>query len=241
VNGVSPAGRDFVDGRRLLLAIGTSILAAAAVGMASFFLLHVLFGTAGGSTIAQVVTLLVYLTLLIGLCAQFRPVPAPPIALRPTGIRHALMSVAIWVATVAAIILFYYCFGSVFGSVPDVAKRLTGFATDARRLQGQPTAAWILAILRGCLIVPIFEEVFFRGLFLSWLRKHLTKEIAVIVMASVFTLEHGSFIVGPYVFIFAIVTGYVRLRTHSTFNTVIMHILNNVMLLYVGLRIFSGP
>jgi hypothetical protein len=29
-------------------------------------------------------------------------------------------------------------------------------------------------------------------------------------------------------------------RTGSTFNTIVMHSLNNLMLLYVGLRIFGG-
>jgi membrane protease YdiL (CAAX protease family) len=59
-------------------------------------------------------------------------------------------------------------------------------------------------------------------------------------MAALFALMHGSLVVAPYVFIFAVVAGYVRVRTGSTFNTIIMHLLNNVMLLYVGLRIFGG-
>ena len=47
---------------------------------------------------------------------------------------------------------------------------------------------------------------------------------------------HGSLVVAPYVFIFAVVAGYVRVRTGSTFNTITMHSLNNLML-YVRLRI----
>jgi membrane protease YdiL (CAAX protease family) len=136
--------------------------------------------------------------------------------------------------------LFYFCLGSIFGSLAQVAKQITAFATDAKRLQGQPTPAWIIAIVRGCLIVPIFEEVFFRGVLLSWLRKRLNVHGAIFVMAALFALMHGSLVVAPYVFIFAVVAGYVRIRTGSTFNTIIMHSLNNLMLLYVGLRIFHG-
>jgi membrane protease YdiL (CAAX protease family) len=58
-------------------------------------------------------------------------------------------------------------------------------------------------------------------------------------MSALFALMHGSLIVAPYVFIFAAGAGYVRVRTASTFNTILMHSLNNVMLLYVGLRIFN--
>ena len=63
---------------------------------------------------------------------------------------------------------------------------------------------------------------------------------AIFVMAALFASMHGSLVVVPYVFIFAVVAGYVRIRTGSTFNTIIMHSLNNLMLLYVGLRIFNG-
>jgi membrane protease YdiL (CAAX protease family) len=230
----------FVGGKKLLIAFGASVLAAAVVGTGGYFVFHALLGDAWGATVAQIVTLQVYMALLITLCVQFRPITEPPIALRQSGIQDAFASVGIWIATVAAILLFYLCLGSIFGSVYQVAKQITAFATDAKRLQGQPTAAWIIAIVRGCLIVPIFEEVFFRGVLLSWLRKRLNVPGAIFVMAALFALMHGSLVVAPYVFIFAIVAGYVRIRTGSTFNTIIMHSLNNLILLYVGLRIFSG-
>jgi membrane protease YdiL (CAAX protease family) len=90
------------------------------------------------------------------------------------------------------------------------------------------------------LVVPIFEEVFFRGVMLSWLRSHLNVHGAIFAMSALFALMHGSLVVAPYVFIFAIVAGYVRVRTGSTFNTIIMDSLNNLLLLYVGLRIFAN-
>jgi uncharacterized protein len=61
--------------------------------------------------------------------------------------------------------------------------------------------------------------------------------LAVVTMAVLFVLEHGSFILVPYAFLFGIVMGYVKLRTNSTLNTVVMHCLNNVLLLTLGLRI----
>jgi membrane protease YdiL (CAAX protease family) len=61
----------------------------------------------------------------------------------------------------------------------------------------------------------------------------------IFVMAALFALMHGSLVVAPYVFLFAVVAGYVRARTGSTFDTIIMHSLDNLMLLYVGLRIFT--
>jgi len=210
----------FVGGKKLLRAFGGSVLAAAVVGTVGYFVFHSL--------------------LVITLCVQFRPITEPPVALRPSGTQHLIASVRIWIATVAAIILFYFCLGSIFGSVPEVVRQITAFASDAKRLQGQPKPAWIIAIVRGCLIVPIFEEVFFRGVLLSWLRSRLKVHGAIFAMAALFALMHGSCVVAPYVFIFAVVTGYVRVRTGSTFNTIVMHSLNNLMLLCVGLKIFGG-
>jgi uncharacterized protein len=231
----------FVGGKKLLIAFGGSVLAAAVVGTIGYFVFHaLLLGNARGTTVAQIVTLQVYMVLLISLCVWFRPVTEPPIGLRPSGTQHAIASVGILVATVIAIVLFYFCLGSIFGSVSQVATQIAAFATDAKRLQGQPIPAWIIAIVRGCLIVPIFEEVFFRGVLLSWLRSRLNVHGAIFVMSALFALMHGSLVVAPYVFIFAVVAGYVRVRTGSTFHTIIMHSLNNLMLLCVGLRIFTG-
>jgi hypothetical protein len=70
-------------------------------------------------------------------------------ALRPSGRQHAIATVGIWIATVAAIVLFYFCLRSIFGSLAQVAKQITAFATDAKRLRGQPTPAWIITIVRA--------------------------------------------------------------------------------------------
>jgi len=42
----------------------------------------------------------------------------------------------------------------------------------------------------------------------------------------------------PYTFLFGIATGYVRRATGSTLNTVLMHVMNNVILLALGLHLF---
>jgi membrane protease YdiL (CAAX protease family) len=228
--------QETVSGKRFLAATGSAILAAAVIGGISY----AAFRFMSQSVRTQAVTLLVYSTLTATLCLFFRPATSGPISLRFTGAKALAASVGIFVATVAVIVLFYYCLGSIFGSVPSVARQIVSFATDAGRLKGQPTAVWIIAIARGCLLVPVYEEVFFRGLLLGWLHKHMREDLAVIAMSALFALEHGSFILAPYAFMFGISLGYVRLRTHSTLNTAVMHSLHNVMLLTLGLRILHA-
>jgi membrane protease YdiL (CAAX protease family) len=228
--------QETVSGRRFLAAIGSAILAAAVIGGISY----AACGFMSQSVRAQAVAFLVYGTLTATLCLFFRPATNDPISLRFTGALALAASVGIFVATVAVIFLFYYCLGSIFGSVPSVARQIVSFATDAGRLKGEPMAVWIIAIARGCLLVPVFEEVFFRGLLLGWLHQHMREDLAVIAMSALFALEHGSFILAPYAFMFGISLGYVRLRTHSTLNTAVMHSLHNVMLLTLGLRILHA-
>ncbi len=228
--------QETVSGRRFLAAIGSAILAASVLGGISYFA----FGFMGQSLRVQAVAFLVYATLTATLCLFFRPATGGPISLRFTGAKALAASVGILFATAAAVVLFYYCFGSIFGSLPSVARQIVSIGTDAGRLKGQPAAAWIIAIARGCLLVPVFEEVFFRGLLLGWLRKHIRESLAVAAMSALFALEHGSWILAPYAFIFGIALGYVRLRTHSTLNTAVMHALHNVLLLTLGVRILHG-
>ena len=58
-------------------------------------------------------------------------------------------------------------------------------------------------------------------------------------MALLFTLEHGSLLVAPYTFIFAVAAAWVRERTGSLFNCVLMHSLNNTLLLFVGMSFYG--
>src|SRR5712675_1844524 len=95
-----------VPGKKLLLAIGAAILASALVGTASYYLLRSTIGNRTSVT-AQIVTLLVYFTLTLILCAFFRPPTNYPISLRFTGMKHAVAAIGTWAATVAAIVLVY--------------------------------------------------------------------------------------------------------------------------------------
>jgi membrane protease YdiL (CAAX protease family) len=223
-----------IDGKRFLAALGVAIAVSAAIGALTYLALRFL----SPSIRTQVIAFLVYTTLVVTLCGFFKPARQAPIGLRFTTLKDLLISIGLMFATIAVAALFYYLASAVFGNLIGVVRQVAGFATDAKRLQGQPAAAWVIAIPRGLLLVPLFEEVLFRGLLLSWLRKHLRDNLAVIAMAALFALEQGLFIVMPYAFMFGIIMGFVKLRTGSILNTLAMHSLHNLLLLAVGLRMF---
>ncbi len=118
-------------------------------------------------------------------------------------------------------------------------RLVIGAGTDAKRLHGQPPSSWCIAVVRGCFVVPVFEEVLFRGLILQWLKRHMPVYAAIAVMATLFAAMHMYPVLMLYAFVYGVAAGMVREKTSSTFNPLIMHVLNNVVLLCVGLSIFK--
>jgi hypothetical protein len=42
--------------------------------------------------------------------------------------------------------------------------------------------AWAIAIARGCVLVPLFEERLFRGALLEWLRRYFSNRLAIVIL-----------------------------------------------------------
>jgi membrane protease YdiL (CAAX protease family) len=133
----------------------------------------------------------------------------------------------------------YLLLSPIFGGIFDVARQILMLATDAKWLESQSAAAWVIAVPRGCLIVPLFEELLFRGLLLDWLKRHLPKSWAIIIAAAVFAVMHVYWVVIPYAFLAGLFLGWIRERTGSTFNTLVVHVVNNGLFLCLGLWILT--
>jgi hypothetical protein len=234
-----PEPEVLVSGRKLGISLVAAIGCAAAVGISAYYGLAKTRGSLLGTALPQIVAFAVYASLVAVLCYAFRPPHCPPIALRFTGIKDLAFAIGATVALISVCALAYAFLGRFSGGFMHLFAQFTAVATDAKRLQGQSSFAWIIAILRGCLLVPVFEEVFFRGLLLSWLNRHMRLVPALLLQAALFAAMHVYPVVLPYAFLAGIATGYIRRRTGSTVNTVVMHAMNNAALLILGLHLFS--
>jgi hypothetical protein len=228
-----------ISGRRLGLSFMAAISSAACVGTVTYYGLAKTMGGLLGTALPQIVTVAVYATLVAVLCYAFRPASRPPIALRFTGVKDLVFAAGATILLIAVCALAYAFLGLFFSGFAHLLAQFIAVATDAKRLQSQSSSVWVIAILRGCLLVPIFEEIFFRGLLLSWLNRHMRFVPALLVQAALFAAMHVYPIVFPYAFLAGIATGYVRRATGSTFNTVLMHVINNVVLLILGFHLFG--
>jgi membrane protease YdiL (CAAX protease family) len=101
-------------------------------------------------------------------------------------------------------------FAGLFGT----AERLAGFV--------------VLVVL-----VPIFEEVLFRGWMFGMLRKKLGFWLTAILVSLAFAMLHGQVNVGVNVFIMSMMMCFLREKTGTIYAAIILHSLKNLLAFWV--------
>ncbi len=96
-----------------------------------------------------------------------------------------------------------------------------------------------LGFLIVVILVPIYEEILFRGVFLSACEKHMKFWIANSLQAFVFALVHQELKLIPFYFAFAIVCGHYRNKTQSLATGISIHVTNN-LLAFIGILILQA-
>jgi membrane protease YdiL (CAAX protease family) len=175
-----------VGGRRLLTTIAASAGAGAGAGAITWFALHGLMPSANAALITQLVIAVLYATLLASFVVSFSPLQNPPLDLRFTSAKDLLLACLALLGIVCSSLLVYLLLSPLTCGLAAAARQILSLVTDAARLKGQPPSAWVVAIARGCLIVPLFEEMFFRSLLFGWLRKRLSTRSAIGGLGSAF-------------------------------------------------------
>lgn len=81
------------------------------------------------------------------------------------------------------------------------------------------------------LIVPIVEEIVFRGFLLGRLKEKYGLVVAIVVSSTLFAIGHGD-VLGA--FVFAVVMCVIRLRFNSLIAPILVHIGNNALVLILS-------
>ncbi len=85
----------------------------------------------------------------------------------------------------------------------------------------------VIEILNTAVLTGLVEEIFFRGLALSRLKKGMGRIAAVVVSAVIFGLFHGAFVAVCYATVLGLVFGFLAERHNSILPTVVCHIFFN--------------
>ncbi|MGH4117732.1 CPBP family intramembrane glutamic endopeptidase [Clostridium sp.] len=98
----------------------------------------------------------------------------------------------------------------------------------------------ILGIVCIVLIIPIFEEILFRGLIYNELKTHLNIILAIIIQGVIFAAAHGNMLQGIYTFIMGVVLAIIYNKTRSIIAPMLFHIMYNLLGSIVLPFILSG-
>lgn len=87
----------------------------------------------------------------------------------------------------------------------------------------------VLQLIITIVLIPIYEEIFYRGIIFGYLKKEFNIIVSVIVQALVFGFMHLNLVQGIYTFIFGIVLALVYMYSNSILGNITVHITFNLL------------
>ena len=112
------------------------------------------------------------------------------------------------------------------GLVNLLINKFPGYSKSSEAIASSTTS--LLGIISVVVIIPIFEEVLFRGLIFNEFKKHLNVIIAIIFQGIIFAVAHGNMLQGIYAFILGVVIAIIYVKTQSIIASMLFHIMFNL-------------
>jgi membrane protease YdiL (CAAX protease family) len=92
-------------------------------------------------------------------------------------------------------------------------------------------------VVLACLVGPVAEEVFFRGVLFTTLRRRLSRGMAVLISGALFAAIHTNAIGFVPILILGCLLADLYERTGSLFSPIAVHVLHNTLLVGLGLTL----
>jgi len=127
--------------------------------------------------------------------------------------------------------LFAFRLASSLWATASSSFRLAALGGDTTRaLQGVYAEYGIVALLLlVAVIIPLVEEVAFRGVFLNGLARHVSFPVAAVVQALVFAALHENFAQLPLLFVFGLVAAWLYRWSQGLAAPLAFHAFNNAL------------
>ena len=98
----------------------------------------------------------------------------------------------------------------------------------------------LMLLVSVAIVAPIVEELFFRGMLYPLLRRGLPAWLAIVVNAAIFAVLHFIPILLPMLFAMGLLLTFVRARTNSILPGILIHALNNAVVIFGIYAAFGG-
>jgi hypothetical protein len=224
--------------------VGFAILTALIGGIIATFGIQALSLLAGqelqpdtASPAGFILTMLVYLSLLLGIylfaarkagwaAVGLVPVPNKTLLLVP------LLLVLVLTGMIVINLSLAYLSGGTFEN-PQVEALTGGSALSPLTL--------VLLLLLVAVVVPIVEELFFRGMIYPLLRYRWGAGIAIGTSAAIFAVFHFVPLLMPALFFVGLILGYLREQSGSVLPGVLLHAMQNAIALLAFQAALSAP
>ncbi|MBQ6835476.1 MAG: CPBP family intramembrane metalloprotease [Clostridia bacterium] len=89
-------------------------------------------------------------------------------------------------------------------------------------------SASMMTLIGVAVLVPIMEEIVFRGIILNRFSRVMPVEMAIILQGLIFGLMHGDIIWITYAVFMGLVLGYIKVCTNSLKASIAMHMAYNI-------------
>jgi membrane protease YdiL (CAAX protease family) len=120
--------------------------------------------------------------------------------------------------------LFFVCFSAlpaVSKALPDLQNYVSNFNTADN---------FLLVILGLCIVGPLFEETFFRGIIFNTLRRTLPLGVALVVQALIYAAIQPNHTIALLAFFLALVFGLLYYRLKSLWSTIVANAVMNAVI-----------
>lgn len=226
------------SGRRLIVAIGSWIGLSVAAGFATVAVANAVAPewAADPDNLGVVITTEVYallvasMLLIVGGGGRDRAA----LGLRSVSGRDIGMGLAALGATYAISAVLYVLVDLFASPDPSAMDIILGIGSDGGRLADAGFWAIALIFLRILILVPLGEELLFRGALFSWIRRRLSAWMTIGISAALFAVIHGFPIILPAAFLAGLTFGWVRERTGSVIPGIVAHSVNGIVLIAVS-------
>jgi uncharacterized protein len=166
-----------------------------------------------------------------GLASLYRVDPGILLSKKWSVMKSILLGTGILLAY-KIVIAFYVRMGiSTFGiskddlaSLPDVLLASTQNIQAILKTYGNGAG-----ILLCCLLVPLYEEIIFRGVILGSIQRYINFNTANILQAILFSAIHMNLFLFPVFFLFGITVGMLRKESGGLLPGIVFHVVNNLL------------